>query len=89
MSQTFPAYPLRAVAALKGIPDATVARLPMYLRALKQLSESRIDTVSSRALAEAVGVNSAQLRELVNCPMTRDAYIAHLKSVGAIDPPAD
>ena len=63
MSQTFSADPLRAVAALKGIPDATVARLPTYLRALRQLSEQQIDTVSSRALAEAAGVNSAQLRK--------------------------
>ena len=63
MSQTFSADPLRAVATLKGIPDATVARLPMYLRALRQLTEQEIDTVSSRALAEAAGVNSAQLRK--------------------------
>jgi redox-sensing transcriptional repressor len=63
LSQTFSADPLRAVATLKGIPDATVARLPMYLRALRQLTEQQIDTVSSRALAEAAGVNSAQLRK--------------------------
>jgi redox-sensing transcriptional repressor len=46
-----------------GIPDATVARLPVYLRALNQLADARIDTVSSGALAEAAGVNSAQLRK--------------------------
>jgi len=63
LSQTFSADPLRAVATLKGIPGATVARLPMYLRALRQLTEQQIDTVSSRALAEAAGVNSAQLRK--------------------------
>ena len=39
----------------KGIPDATVARLPVYLRALNQLAEHGIDTVSSGALAEAAG----------------------------------
>ncbi len=47
----------------KGIPDATVARLPVYLRALNQLGERQIDTVSSGALAEAAGVNPAQLRK--------------------------
>jgi len=48
---------------VKEIPDATVARLPVYLRALNQLAEQQIDTVSSGALAEAAGVNSAQLRK--------------------------
>ena len=72
MSHTFPTDPpsrtaagqhWRTVATLKGIPDATVARLPVYLRALNQLAEQRIDTISSGALAEAAGVNSAQLRK--------------------------
>jgi redox-sensing transcriptional repressor len=47
----------------KGIPDATVARLPVYLRALAQLAGSGTDTVSSGALAEAAGVSPAQLRK--------------------------
>jgi len=47
----------------KGIPEATVARLPVYLRSLTGLAERGIDTISSRALAEAAGVNSAQLRK--------------------------
>jgi redox-sensing transcriptional repressor len=47
----------------KGIPEATIARLPGYLRALKALADRGIDTVSSSALAEAAGVNSAQLRK--------------------------
>lgn len=47
----------------KGIPDATVARLPVYLRALDQLSGSGAGTVSSGALAEAAGVTPAQLRK--------------------------
>jgi len=51
------------VATLKGIPDATVARLPVYLRALNQLADQQIDTISSGALAEATGVNAAQLRK--------------------------
>lgn len=72
MSQTFPTEPpqraaagdhWRAVPTLKGIPHATVARLPVYLRALNQLAEQQTDTISSGALAEATGVNSAQLRK--------------------------
>jgi redox-sensing transcriptional repressor len=72
VSHTFPTDPpsrtaadqhWRTVATLKGIPDATVARLPVYLRALNQLAEQQIDTISSGALAEATGVNSAQLRK--------------------------
>jgi redox-sensing transcriptional repressor len=49
--------------ALKGIPEATIARLPVYLRALTALADRGIDTISSGALAEAAGVNSAQLRK--------------------------
>jgi len=45
------------------IPDATVARLPVYLRTLNRLAEQGIGTVSSGDLAEAAGVNSAQLRK--------------------------
>ena len=48
---------------LRGVPDATVARLPVYLRALNQLAADHTDTVSSSALAEAAGVSSAQLRK--------------------------
>jgi len=48
---------------VKGIPRATIARLPVYLRALNQLAAQRIDTVSSGALAESAGVSSAQLRK--------------------------
>ena len=63
MTQTFSPDPLRAVSPLKGIPEATVVRLPVYLRALNQLIENRTEVVSSRALAEAAGVNPAQLRK--------------------------
>jgi redox-sensing transcriptional repressor len=45
------------------IPEATVARLPVYLRALHDLAEDGCTTVSSEALAEAAGVNSAKLRK--------------------------
>jgi redox-sensing transcriptional repressor len=63
LTQTFPADPLRAAGPLKGVPEATVARLPVYLRALNQLIDNGIAVVSSRALAEAAGVNPAQLRK--------------------------
>ena len=46
-----------------GIPEATVARLPEYLRALHHLAEAGNDTVSSEGLAAAAGVNSAKLRK--------------------------
>ncbi|GAA2520910.1 redox-sensing transcriptional repressor Rex [Pilimelia columellifera] len=45
------------------LPEATVARLPEYLRALSNLAEAGNDTVSSEALAAAAGVNSAKLRK--------------------------
>src|SRR5580698_1842068 len=45
------------------IPEATVARLPVYLRALYGLAERGVSTVASEALAAAAGVNSAKLRK--------------------------
>jgi len=45
------------------VPDATVARLPLYLRALGTLAEDGVSTVSSEELAAAAGVNSAKLRK--------------------------
>jgi redox-sensing transcriptional repressor len=48
--------------ARRGIPDATVARLPEYLRALTGLAERGITSVSSEELASAAGVRSAKLR---------------------------
>jgi redox-sensing transcriptional repressor len=47
----------------RSIPDATVARLPLYLRALVELQERAIGTVSSGDLAAASGVNPAKLRK--------------------------
>jgi redox-sensing transcriptional repressor len=46
-----------------GIPEATVARLPVYLRALYALADRGTATVSSEELATAAGVNSAKLRK--------------------------
>ena len=47
----------------QGVPEATVARLPVYLRALGALGEEGACTVSSEELAAAAGVNSAKLRK--------------------------
>ena len=47
----------------QGIPEATVARLPVYLRALISMQERGIVTVSSEELAASAGVNSAKLRK--------------------------
>jgi len=47
----------------RGIPDATVARLPLYLRALNALAEQGVATCSSNDLAESAGVNPAKLRK--------------------------
>lgn len=46
-----------------GIPEATVNRLPVYLRALYALADRGTATVSSEELAAAAGVNSAKLRK--------------------------
>ncbi|MEU1605871.1 redox-sensing transcriptional repressor Rex [Micromonospora matsumotoense] len=52
-----------AVPALPDLPEATVARLPEYLRALHNLADAGHETVSSEGLAGAAGVNSAKLRK--------------------------
>src|SRR5918998_5614466 len=48
----------------RPIPEATVARLPVYLRALLDLAEGRQTlTVSSDELARRAGVNAAKVRK--------------------------
>ncbi len=47
----------------RTIPEATVARLAVYLRVLNALGEQSTTTVSSEELAAAAGVNSAKLRK--------------------------
>ncbi len=47
----------------RQIPEASVARLPVYLRALVDMAEHGTHTVSSQALAAAAGVNSAKIRK--------------------------
>jgi redox-sensing transcriptional repressor len=51
----------------RAIPEATVGRLPVYLRALVEIAESGAATVSSRTLAEASGVNAAKVRKDLSC----------------------
>ena len=45
------------------IPEATVARLPLYLRTLSTLQERGVVCVSSEELAAEAGVGSAMLRK--------------------------
>ncbi|HMC51460.1 MAG TPA: redox-sensing transcriptional repressor Rex, partial [Acidimicrobiales bacterium] len=47
----------------RSIPEATVARLPLYLRSLLDQAESKISTISSERLAELAGVNAAKVRK--------------------------
>jgi redox-sensing transcriptional repressor len=47
----------------REIPEATVARLPVYLRALNALADAGTASCSSEELAAATGVNSAKLRK--------------------------
>ena len=49
--------------AARAVPEATVARLAVYLRMLGELAEQGTDTVSSDELAAVCGVNSAKLRK--------------------------
>lgn len=47
----------------RPIPEATVGRLPLYLRALVEIAEAGEPTVSSEVLARVAGVNSAKVRK--------------------------
>jgi redox-sensing transcriptional repressor len=47
----------------RRIPEATVARLPLYLRSLVELADAKTATVSSERLAELAGVNAAKVRK--------------------------
>jgi redox-sensing transcriptional repressor len=59
-----PDRPARGVAGnQRRIPEATVARLPVYYRALVETADQRVGTVSSERLAELAGVNAAKVRK--------------------------
>ncbi|MDQ6927529.1 MAG: redox-sensing transcriptional repressor Rex [Actinomycetota bacterium] len=47
----------------RRIPEATVARLPVYLRCLVEVAEAKTTTISSERLAEMGGVNAAKVRK--------------------------
>lgn len=47
----------------RRVPEATVARLPVYLRCLMGLAEAKSATISSERLAELAGVNAAKVRK--------------------------
>lgn len=47
----------------RRIPEATVARLPLYLRSLAEAAAEGLTTISSERLAELAGVNAAKVRK--------------------------
>ena len=47
----------------RRIPEPTVVRLPVYQRALLELSAIGVSTISSAELADAAGVNAAKVRK--------------------------
>ncbi|PZU50054.1 MAG: redox-sensing transcriptional repressor Rex [Arsenicicoccus sp.] len=47
----------------RGVPDATVGRLPGYLQALTAVAEQGRPSISSEELARLAGVRSAQVRK--------------------------
>ena len=47
----------------RRIPEATVARLPVYLRSLLEVADVHTVTISSERLAEMAGVNAAKVRK--------------------------
>lgn len=48
---------------MPGLPEATVRRLPIYLRALVDAGEERQATIASDELAARAGVKAAQVRK--------------------------
>jgi redox-sensing transcriptional repressor len=47
----------------REVPAVTVPRLALYLRKLRELRARGVDRVSSRRLAELIGLNPAQIRK--------------------------
>ena len=47
----------------RRIPEATVARLPVYLQILVEQAELGVDNISSEGLAELAAVNAAKVRK--------------------------
>src|SRR5258708_12399785 len=51
------------MAVVSDIPDIVIGRLPIYLRALTQLSEQGHEITSSHELGQRLGISSAQIRK--------------------------
>ena len=49
--------------SVRRIPGAAVARLPLFYRALLEITDDGVETVSSERLATMAGVNAAQVRK--------------------------
>ena len=47
----------------RRIPDATIARLPVYLQILAEQLDAGVDSMSSEDLANLAGVNAAKVRK--------------------------
>lgn len=47
----------------EGIPLAVIKRLPIYYRHLTELSDKEVERISSRELAEKIGVTQSQIRQ--------------------------
>lgn len=47
----------------RRIPDATVARLPIYLQVLTEQADANVVSISSEGLADLAGVNAAKVRK--------------------------
>ena len=54
---------LGSLRSSRRIPEATVARLPVYLRCLLEVLDAKVTTISSERLAEMAGVNAAKVRK--------------------------
>jgi redox-sensing transcriptional repressor len=64
MTDARPSVPVPSASRTRRrIPEATVARLPLYLRSLLEAQHSGDATISSERLAELAGVNAAKVRK--------------------------
>ena len=63
MAATTPPTPPSSGRPRRKIPEATVARLPLYLRSLFESQHAGVTTISSERLAELAGVNAAKVRK--------------------------
>lgn len=55
--------PEEPVPSSRRIPEATVSRLPVYLRCLVEVAEAKTMMISSERLADMAGVNAAKVRK--------------------------